>query len=315
MSDRKDKGVTSFEATEDAYTAKIRAAKAAKVPLGGAPMPAMPRFDQAPPDRHAGVQSREGLHRVLTPEQQQELAASGRMVHGVGQAYAANQPRVGVPEQPQPPGSVVNPPRPEGAGLSDKTVEQLQAVAVANAKKEEAKTDEDLDKISSEIDEIDESYETDEFGKRIRNLLANRERRDAIEARCEPLTIDELFTHGEIRQRVPVVPGKFEPTFRSVGGNEDLFIKSRMSKIRGSDQYILDMFTVMNLTAGLYSMNKSVFPNHLDREGEVNETAFDVKFKTIVKLPRPILADLSVNYIWFSRRLEKLLVVDQIKGF
>ena len=89
----KDKGIVSFP-EQDEYIARINAAKEKKIPLGGAPMPQMPRFDQpVQPDRHAGVQAPiTSRHHILSPEQQDELKKQGQFIPGAGSAYAFNQP-------------------------------------------------------------------------------------------------------------------------------------------------------------------------------------------------------------------------------
>jgi hypothetical protein len=332
MANDKDKGVVDFGGGD--YAARIAAAKSGKVPVGGAPMPPMPRFDMAPPDRNVGVQNAAAGQRLLTPQQQEDLARQGKLIPGVGAGYAANQPglrgqmpQVAVPQQAleqaeagqmvqgTAPGQFANPPRPEGAGLRAETVQGLEALNRAQQKADDKKVDEELNKDIEELDAM-EPFETDEFGNRVRSLLQNRERKDAIEARCPTMAIDDLITRGEVRQRVPIVPGKFEPTFRSVGGHEDLFIKRLMSSERGSDTYILDKFSVMNLVAGLYEINGKPLPSHLNPEtGDPDEAAFQVKFRVVSKMPLPMLADLSVNYNWFGKRLQKLFVVDNIKGF
>jgi hypothetical protein len=329
MSDKKE--VTDLGDAD--YQARIAAAKAGKVPVGVIPMPPIPRFDQAPPDRFQGVQSTRAAQQLLTPEQQAELARNGQFIPGVGSGYAANQPgarglpQVAVPQQAleqaqagqmqqsAPPGEFVNPPRPEGAGLRSQTVQQLEAVAKANSEAEKEKLNKDVKDIHEEISSMDDVFETDEFGNRVKSLLNNKQRRDAVEARCEPLIIDDLITRGECRQRVPIVPGKFEPTYRSVGGNEDLFVKRLMSSERGSDQYILDKYSVMNLVTGLYALNGKPLPSHLDQSGDPEDKLFQAKYKIVSKMPLAMLADLSVNYTWFGRRLQKLFVVDVIKGF
>lgn len=325
MSDKKE--VTDFGNTD--YANKIAAAKAQKVPVGGVPLPPIPRLDQPPPDRFQGVQSHRAAQQLLTPEQREELARGGQFIPGVGSAYVANQPaaRSGVPQVAVPQqavdqanagqmqqgrqGEPVNPPRPEGAGLRPETVQQLEAVNRAN---QEPKKEEGLETAGKELESLDD-FELDEFGNRVRSLLNNKARRDVIEGRCEEMSIEELITRGEVRQKVPIIPGKFEPVYRSVSGDEDLFIKRKMSPERGSDQYILDKFSVMNLAAGLYALNGKPLPSHLDAGGEPDEALFQAKYKIVSRMPLAMLADLSVNYTWFGRRVQKLFVVDNIKGF
>jgi hypothetical protein len=318
MSNDKEKSVVDFtgKQVDPEYQARIEAAKQHKVPVGGAPMPQMPRLDSSPVERGVGTHTAASLQRILgrtlTAEEQQRLEAEGKMIPGVGSAYAANQPAVasaGSTKTVQE-GDFVNPPRPPGSGLRPETAQQVAAVMQANA----TKTDEDLKKASQEIEEIDDQYETNEFGERIRSLLANKERREAIEKRCKPLDITDFISLGEVRQDVPIIPGKYTPTFRSISGDEGLFIKQLMSKERGSDQFIMDKFAMLNLTAGLFAFNGTPFPTHLKGD-EPNEELFLAKFKRVSKLPFAILTDLSQNYLWFTRRVDKLLVIDNIKGF
>lgn len=329
MANEKDKGVVDL--TKDAeYEARLAAAKSGRVPVGGVPMPPMPRFDQAPPDRSQGVQQNvPGARQIpggplLSAQQRDEMAQQGNYIPGVGSAYAANQPAArGAPVTQQPPqqppsGEYVNPPRPEGSGLRPETLQQLEAVAQANrpdapvSKKEAA----DLEETVKEMTEdYNESFDYDNFGRRVRSMLNNKERREAIEKRCGAMAIEDLITQGEVRQVVPIIPNKFFPTFRSVQGVEDLFIKRLMSSERGSDQYILDKFAIMNLSAGLYALNGKPLPSHLNDKGDPDEKLFEHKFKVVLKMALPLIADLSTNYTWFGSRLEKLFIVDNIKGF
>ncbi len=309
----KDKGTVDFHAQDPEYAAKIAAIKAGKNPVGGAPMPPVPRFDQAPPDRYAGVQGARSSHAVLTPQQREELTQQGRMIPGVGAAYVVNQPAVqaqSAPAASKETGEYINPPRPEGSGLRPETVQQLEAVAQANKKAVEPATNED-----DFLDELDQDgWETDEFGNRVRSLLNNKKRKDEIEKRLEPLRLEDLITINEVRQKVPILPGRLEPTYRSTGGNEDLFIKKILSNERGSNQYMLDMFSLMNLVIGLHSLNGREFPTHL-KDGEPDEALFRAKLKIVARMPMALLADLSVNYVWFNKRVQKLFVADNVKGF
>lgn len=308
----KEKGVVNFGADPEMMSA-VAAAKSKKVPVGGVPMPAMPRLDQAPPNNNAGVQSVRAAQRVLTPAEQSKLAEQGKFVSGVGSAYAANQPAVGqLPTDTEGNEQPIDPrlqPRPPGAGLRPETVSQLEAVAAANS------DDEALKKIQKEIDDVDDVFEENEFGERVRSLLQNKKRAAIIEARCLPMAFEELLMQGSVQQKVPIIPGKFEPTFRSLQGEENVEILRLMGPLRGPEQYVLDMLSLYNLTAGLYSINSKILPAHLDTSGNFNEEMFRAKFKVVQKMALPILADLSVNFRWFSRRVQKLTVVDDIKSF
>lgn len=306
------KNVTDFS-TESDLAAAVAAAKAKKVPLGGAPMPQMPRLDQAPADRHQGVQSVSAARRVLTPEEQAKLQERGQFRDGVGAAYAANQPALpNLPTDEDGNPKEIDPrlaPRPAGAGLRPETVDALQAVAAANAKhsgEQESK---------EKIEEDDEIYDFNEFGDRVRSLLNNKKRQTAIESRCAPMAFEDLLLNGFVMQRVPIIPKQFEPTFRSLTGDEDIAIKRLMGSVRGPDQYVLDLFSLYNLTAGLHAINGKLLPTHLDKNGDFDEKLFEEKFKVVSKMAIPILADLSTNFAWFTNRVQKLTVIDDIKGF
>lgn len=316
MSDRNKNTPMDF-GNESAAASAIAAAKQRRVPIGVVPMPAMPRLDQPPPDNHLGVQRVPvpGAQRVLTQLERDKLTDMGQFHPGVGSAYAANQPAVGkLPTNSEGEELPIDPklaPRPAGAGLRPDTLKELAGVAAANTKID----DEDLKKINKEIDEVDEVFETNEFGERVRSLLGNKERARSIEARCQALSLEDLLINGSVHQRVPIVPGKFEPTFRSPQGDENLEILRLMGQVRGSEDYILDLLQIYRLTVGLFAVNAKPFPNHLDANGDFDETLFKNKLKIVSKMALPILADMSVNYGWFSRRVQKLTIVDDIKSF
>ena len=331
----KDKGIVSFP-EQDEYIARINAAKEKKIPLGGAPMPQMPRFDQpVQPDRHAGVQAPiTSRHHILSPEQQDELKKQGQFIPGAGSAYAFNQPAAEKVLQPQPGvqkasegQEYANPPRPSGAGLRQETLQQLEEIAKINAQPEakkdateEKKTakpskDSDDDGAVSELEDFEDQFDVDEFGQKVRNLLVNKERREAIEKRCSPMNIEDLLTNQEIRQTITLIPGKLEITFRSMTGAEDLYIKRKVFGVKGSTQMIYDTFSVLSLCCSLFSINRRPLPSHLDAEGDPDDERFEAKKKLLLKLPIQLLADFSVNYSWFDRRVKKLFVIDELKGF
>lgn len=301
MSD-KNKQETVF-GPDPALLKAIAAAKATKIPVGGVTMPTMPRLNQPPANPTAGVQSIRSAQRVLSPAEQQRLSEQGKFIPGSGQLPTDTEGN----EQPIDPRLI---PRPPGSGLRQDTIQHLEAVAAANSS-----NDTELNKIKEEIEEEEEYFEENEFGERVKSLLSNRKRKEAIEARCPSLSFEDLLMKGSVTQQVPIIPGKFEPVFRSLYGEENEEILRLMGSIRGPNQYILDVLTLFNLTAGLYGINDKVLPNHIDSKGDFNEDMFRAKHKVVRKIALPILADLSVNFRWFTKRVQKLTVVDEIKGF
>jgi hypothetical protein len=318
----KKKQIVDLSPQNTEYSQKIAQARAVQHPVGGAPMPKMPNFADAQQqgDRYAGVQGHQqarraqGMATLLTPEQQRQLDEQGAAIPGVGAAYVANQPnarRVLDPRNQAP--QFQNPPRPEGAGITEQTAAQLDAVAKANAPDAPVQ---DTEKLKKEIDDIeDELFDFDEMGNRIKNQLANKERRDLIESRCEPMDLMSLLVDREVRQVVPIIPGKYYPTFRSCGGDEDLEIKRMIAKEQSSTTYVLAKMTIMQLTCGLFALNNKPLPSHLDKDGNFDEVAFKEKLKNLLKYPVQVLADLAVNYTWFDRRVRALISFEAIKDF
>ena len=307
--DKDKSNPVDFGADSD-LKAKVAAAKAKRVPVGGVPMPQMPRLDQPPQQ-----QQRPPAQRILTPEERQQLEQRGQFHQGVGSAYAANQPGVNqLPTDENGKEQPIDPrlaPRPPGSGLRPETVEQLEAVAAANKNSDDA----ELARIGAEIEDLDDVFETNEFGERVRSLLGNKKRAAAIANRCPPLSFEDLLLYGSVQQRVPIIPGKFEPTFRSLQGEENLEILRMMGPVRGPEQYLLDTLSLYRLAAGLHAINSKVLPNHLNSKGDFDEEMFRAKCKVVLKMALPILADLSVNFGWFAARVQKLTVVDDIKSF
>lgn len=150
----------------------------------------------------------------------------------------------------------------------------------------------------------------------MKDIINNEDQRKMIEDRCPALNVDDLIMQGFITQRVPVLPGRFEPTFRSMGGDEDLAIKRIiMNESKGleiSDRYLLDKFSLMAVTIGLFAINGNPLPDHNDGNGDFDEAKFMVKFKKVSKLPFHMLGSLGVNFFWFDIRVRKLFVAERL---
>jgi hypothetical protein len=256
---------------------------------------------------------------LVTKEEQRVLEEKGRWIPGIGAGYRMNQPGAqGIPTTPDPAEkSTEVPSAPTQAGLRPVTIEGLSALAQevsAKQKKEE------------EVEEREERLRR-QYGvsKEQVSLLMHRKRRKEIESRLPPLSIEDLLLHGEIRQKVSILPSKFEPTFRSSSGEEDLFVK-RMASFEEeedkkgerrlipineqlfTDRYLMDRLALMNLTVGVYALNDRPLPDHLDEARVPQGPLFFAKSRMLCRQPSIILADLNINHFWFLDRVEKLLL-------
>lgn len=279
----------------------LERAKSGAPPVGGAPMPKIPGSPGG---------SAQGSPSVAVPP------APWATEQRPADARPA-EPNVMTPAPGQ---QFANPPRPPGSGLRPETIEGVKDLEQAMAKQMSksspppaagAKEEDDLKR---EIEQLDEEFDFDEFGNRLHSLLQNKPRRTAIEGRCDPIRLEDLITYQEVRQRVPIVPSRYEPTFRSPSGAEDIWVKRKMSGTRGSEMYIQALYALYSLTTGLHAINGIELPTHL-KDGEVNDDLFEAKYRRLLNYPSEMLADLSVNFAWFGTRVKKLLVFEQIKGF
>jgi hypothetical protein len=321
----------------------------------GPPQRAQPRsmFQPAPPvGRAPGTPPPVGIlpSDILPEEARQDPAFK----EGAGSMYASAQPelalRYGVLRNKQriPPQQLAQ--MPKGGAPLQTTPEQWQTIADFQGKQRAAESeDQRIEKeaaagpagaagrfgnapsdgpradpaagqrnLTEAVKKLDD-FDFNTFREMmLKDLLNNEEQRELIEARCEPLDLTDLIVRGFTTQRVPIIPGKFEPEFRSMEGTEDLAIKRLiMQESKGlevSDRYLLDKFSLMGVTVGLYSINGNVVPSHQNADGKFDEDKFWKKFEFVTRYPFHMLGSLGVNYFWFDIRVRKLFVAAKLKN-
>lgn len=238
-----------------------------------------------------------------------------------GQPIDPSAPPVGVPmrEVMQPP--VENPPVQR---RSDEEVRADMRALEEGIKRHQAQ--QDAEQAPSKEKPPEEPQEEEEdlddawlggFGDKVSTILDNKARRKQIEARIQDMDVEDLIMHGEVRQLVPIIPGKLEVTFRSITAEEDLGVKKMMWNVEGTSRYVVDRFSLMNLCLALQSISTSEsmkeMDEHFDKEtGRFSEELFEAKFQKMLKKPLQLLADLVVNYIWFDERVRRLLVAEEL---
>lgn len=272
--------------TPAGMTATQRAKKKAP-PVGGAPAVKIPRFDEVP--------------QVIRTQQDQPVEQTQQMIQ-----QPAQQPQFNRRSQE------------EIDADMNKLKEAIEKHQQENSE-EPVKSQESAGEEKSGTEDIEEAFqnmddfEFDSYRRMMEeNVLNNPARRKAIEARCRPMDVVDLITTGEVQQEVPVVPGKYIVTFRSTTGAEDLAIKRLLYDERGTPRYMLDMYSMMSLTLGLYAINRHPLPDHRDEEGNFDTVKFNEKFKLVKGYPLQLIADLSANYAWFDVRVRKLFAVDEL---
>lgn len=176
----------------------------------------------------------------------------------------------------------------------------------------------DTEILADTISKMDE-FEFDSWRRAMmKDILNNPGQKDIIEARLKPMDVGDLVTQNYIIQRVPIILGKFEPSFRTTDGETDLALKRLIMEdsksIEMSDRYYLDKFTMMSMAALLFAINGKAYPDHVNTQGNFDDEMFKKKFAQIIKLPLPMLASLGVNALWFDIRVRKLFVVEKVSN-
>lgn len=148
------------------------------------------------------------------------------------------------------------------------------------------------------------------------NLLNNPKRRKEIEGRLRAMDITDVILHGEVRQTVPIVPDKLEITYRSVSAEEDLAVKQMMFGESGGDRYLMDKYTIMQLTLAIVSINGEELPTHLNDKKKFDEKRFLDKLGKVTRFPVQLIADLGIQYLWFDERVRRLFLggTDELKN-
>lgn len=331
---------------QKAYQERMASLKQARQPLGGAPPVQIPPLDAEPMEHFKGTMQDQAAAlrdptNPLSPIYEPQLAMMGHPLAplppeaakqpgfrpGVGSMYASNQPAI-----PRVPAKTAVPPKPGEPyrpSLSRETEESLRALSefqskaqhtqeasVDETKKDEKKIDEEASKLEKAAK--DGAPEKD-FLNELKGLLDNPQqwnalnnpaRRKEIEARCQPMDITDIILHGEVRQEVPIRTGPkpLVVVYRSVSADEDLAVKRMMFGETGGDRYLIDKFSIMQLTLGIVSINGESLPTHLTEERKFDEKNFNNKYQKLLRFPIQFIADLGVQYQWFDERVRDLFV-------
>lgn len=200
--------------------------------------------------------------------------------------------------------------------------ERPGAAAAATTGANPVVTDADRARMSDEVKRAISQMDDIDFDmlrrKMAEDILKNPEQRRIVEARCIPLKIEDLILSNRVKQRVPIVPGKFEPTYESQTSDVEMALKQLISvesdSVRVSEAYLLDKYALMNTTAGVVAINGNLLPPMFDAAGEFSSELFWVKYKWMLKRPMHMLASLGVHYAWFEARVRELFKVEEAKN-
>ncbi len=155
----------------------------------------------------------------------------------------------------------------------------------------------------------------------IRDILKNPKQREVIEARLKPFGADDLaqlLETNHLRQRVPIIPGVFEPTFETMDQDVEFRLKQLLmlesESVNVTSAYLLDKYAVMTTAAGTIAINNNPLPSMYTTKGTFDDELFWKKYNWLIRKPLHMLASLGIHYAWFEARARKLFKVEEVKN-
>lgn len=244
-------------------------------------------------------------------------------IGGVGSAFAVNQKMArGELDRPVSLREAKNMPKekkPAPTKLSPESVEALEK-AQAEVEKEQAQKQEQEDTTEAELEEAEEEmfkrdtpFDYEGIQQQQRQLMS-KERKEDIESRLTELDIADMIVKREVVQDIPVVPGKLIYTLRTFNQHEHLFCLQYVYENPGSMTYAEEFLNTCKLVCSLNAINGAHLPPHLDKDGEVDKELFKKKMFHVASFPVHVIADLSVQAIWFNQRVNELFNVRNLKN-
>lgn len=283
-----------------------------------------------------------------------EARADSGFIEGHGSMYAVSQPRLAMKYGVIRNGQFIPPQqlRPQQGGLRPETLQGLQTLqelqaqqsgnsvpglhpteqaaeqsvgdhAKAAARSANMPGDSSEKPLTAEqkknldaVKNLDE-FDLDSFRQMMmKDLLNNDQQKNIIEGRLQPLKLDDMILHNRVTQRIPIVPGVFEPTLQSLTGEEDLALKrlimEEANSVEVTDRYLLDKYSLMSVAVSLKEINGKPIGSHVGADGGFDDDAFKQKFNRIIKLPLHMLASIGINVFWFESRVRKLFVAEKV---
>lgn len=197
--------------------------------------------------------------------------------------------------------------------LSDNTKSQLEAISKQmDIASKQILPSESIGASSPKVDEsntVDPLFDSMDFKPDVK--ISNIALRKAVESKLKPISIDDLFISGEVRQRVDIIPGKLSVVFRSLRTGEDLYVKKRLIEVKTeSARYAEERYLLQNMCCFIHEINGETFPPIMDSNDKIDDKAFEDRFNKISKLPQVLLDRLWIHWRWFEDRVRKALDYD-----
>lgn len=252
-------------------------------------------------------------------------------IQGVGASYPVNQAMArGEVERPVTLREANQMSTKSRPALSPESVQAIKMTQVDTGEPEEPEPEPPKEQFKSvaeetqqELDQASDQFEPD-IQVDVDSVVAAREgimspqRREAIEARLKPMDIGDLIMKREIAQEVVIIPDKLVITLRTFSQRENIWVMQYLYDFPGSNLYVQELLNTCRLVCGLVSINGQYLPDHRSDVGTPTETvdreAFNKKMFHVTSFPVQLVADMSVQMMWFQDRVDKLLTLDVLKN-
>jgi hypothetical protein len=318
------------------YAARIQERAASKVganALKGKPVP-LGHVKSPDPEKMAAIAGLSMQRPEFDPgppptETQTPKAEKPAGIPGVGAAYPVNQALA----QGKTNGPVTLREANQMAAVTPKTLsdDTVRALEAVNQNVQSAQESEKpaapivIGTSKSEFDDAEKSFEPAPFDSMdfasladVRQTLMSQKRRDEVEKRLAPLEIADMIIKRELTQVIPIIPGRLEVSLRTFSQRENLWILKYLYDFPGSSLYVQELLNTCRLVCSLVAINGSYLPDHRQDVGTTTEKIlkedFEKKFFHVASFPVQLVADLSVQAMWFQDRVDKLFTVDALKN-
>ena len=190
---------------------------------------------------------------------------------------------------------------PAPARLSEDTTEGLQRLVAAQAQARKAAP---TPAVESPEDQEPEDKE----------LTEDEKLKAAIEKRLKPIDVGQhLMGTGEVLQKVPIIPGKLEPVFRTVTEYEEGWVDVWIYKQGDiSGRQYNRLMTEISLAFAIHTLGGQTWPPTVDKAGRVIDEAVEDRLARVRKLSATVTNFLALNMGWFIARVNKALTAEAL---
>lgn len=142
-------------------------------------------------------------------------------------------------------------------------------------------------------------------------------RKKWIEAHCESIDRDRLFTSGDIRQRVLLWSNpRVSVCFRTMTGSDEYWIRRLLRERYGESDSELELgFVILVVAGGVVDYGPEgrpqkwpEIPSSLQPQKDLQDRqrqTFEDRVQRALAIPYPLLTDLAINYAWFTERVQR----------